>query len=239
MKRIVVPFEGTAYRRELLEFVRLLNERSKLLLTVAGNGARIKRYCGEHDIDCRVHADKFDPAPGEIGQEMRFADLLLLSSTHFFEAIDKRQPNVYMREVLHQAECPVLLVPENPKLPGEFILAYDGSAASVHAIRQFAYLFPEFSRVKTTLVCISEKEDPCIPNEGFIREFCERHYKNFRMLRLGMRTDMFYDAWIGMMDSPWLISGGCGRTDWSQLVHHRFMNRFIQGHRVPLFVARG
>jgi len=204
---------------------------------VAGNSARVKRYCEEHSIACQVHEDRFDFALGAIRRETRFADLLLLSSSHFFETVDDRQPNAYMKEVLHHAECPVLLLPEKPTLPGEIILAYDGSASSAYAIRQFAYLFPEFNRLRTTLVCINEDVNACIPEEALVREWCEQHFKHFRALRLHMRTDLFYDTWLGMMQQPWVVSGAFGRSDWSRLFHHSFINRLLRAHDVPLFVA--
>lgn len=271
MKKIIMPLEGTSYRRELLDFAAALNTRSRILLTtalvpeadyaqlwlapdgvgepdylpvpedadklVARNSARVKRYCEEHAIACQVHEDRFDFAIGAIRKETRFADLLLLSSSHFFEAVDEQQPNAYMKRVLRRSECPVLLLPEKPKLPGEILLAYDGSESSVFAIRQFAYLFPEFSRLRTTLVCISEQERASIPDEAFIRELCEHHFRNFRALQLRMRTDEFYDTWVGMMQYPWLVSGAFGRSDLSQLIHHSFLTRLIKTHQVPMFVA--
>lgn len=271
MKKIIMPLEGTTYRREFLDFAAALNTRSRVLLTaalvpeaayaapcfskdgvgepdylpvpedadkvIARNSARVKRYCEEHDIACQVHEDRFDFAIGAIRRETRFADLLLLSSSHFFEMADGHQPNAYMKQVLRRSECPVLLLPEMPKLPGEILLAYDGSESSVFAIRQFAYLFPEFNRLRTTLVCINDRSNARIPEDRFIRELCEHHFKNFRMLQLRIRTDEFYDTWVGMMQYPWLVSGAFGRSDLSQLVHHSFLTRLIQTHQVPLFVA--
>lgn len=271
MKKILLPLEGTAYHRDLLDFAAALNERSKIQLTtailpdadyaelwtasggveepryidptqnankiVANHGTRVKRYCEEHGIACGVHEDRYDFALPALRRESRFADLLLLSSSHFFEAIDDRQPNAYMKEILNHAECPVLLLPEKPTLPGEIILAYDGSASSVYAIRQFAYLFPEFNRLRTTLVCVSDHEQACIPDETLVREWCEQHFKHFRALRLHMRTDLFYDTWLGMLQQPWLVSGAFGRSDWSRLFHHSFIDRLIRNHAVPLFIA--
>lgn len=271
MKKILLPLEGTAYHRELLDFVATLNDRSKVMLAAAllpeadyaqlwsasggageqgytpadqvddkqviHNGARLKRYCQEHSIACRVQEDRFDLAIKALLRESRFADLLLLSSGHFFEAVEDRQPNAYMKEVLHLAECPVLLLPEKPALPGELILAYDGSASSVYAIRQFAYVFPEFNRLKTTLVFIGEDENSEMPEETFIREWGEQHFRNFRALRLRMRTDRFYDTWLDMMKDPWLVAGAFGRSDMSRVFHHSFINRLITAHRVPLFIA--
>ncbi|GGA94681.1 hypothetical protein [Puia dinghuensis] len=271
MKKIIIPFEGPSYRPELLEFVKALNDKSKVFLTaafvpevdyaqlwvpgslmegnvyiqpaededkiVARNSARVRRFCDDHGVGLRIHEDRFDFALAAIRKETRFADLLLLSNKHFFEIISPSQPNAYMTEMLHDTECPILLQPDEPRMPGEIVLAYDGSRASVYAIRQFAYLFPEFSRVQTTLIYVDAKGKGEIPEQGLVRELGALHFRNFRLLRLSMHTDTFYDTWIGMMKDPWLVAGAYGRSDWSRLFSHSFINRMLNEHNVPLFLA--
>lgn len=270
MKKLLVPFEGTAFHQELLEFVGELNQRSRVLLAavfvphmdyaqlwttpggvistsfvppeenedqvVKKNSGRISRFCNEHCIDYHLHEDRFDFALGAIRKETRFADLLLLSSGHFFEAINGHQPNAYMKEVLDHSECPVLLLPEEPKLPKEVILAYDGSASAAFAIRQYIYLFPELSKVSTTLVYVGDHPDG-IPEEPLVRELCEPHFTNFHVMQLHMQAATFCDTWIKEMQSPWLVAGAFGRPEWSQLIKHSFIRRLIREHTVPVFVA--
>jgi len=271
MKKIVVPFEGSSYHGELLDFVKALNARSKLFLTAAfvpnvdyaqlwppvaaleattilplpdenekiatRHGRQLERFCETHSIACRVHMDTSDFAVAAIRKETRFADLLLLSSRHFFDNLSEHQPNAYMQKVLHDTECPVMLMPTEPALPGSIILAYDGTPGCVRAIRQFAQLFPEFTNIPTTLVYVDEKGRGSIPDNDLIRELGNIHFRNFRMLRLRMSTDHFYDCWIGMMSNPWLIAGAFGRSEWSRLFSHSFVNRLIKEHKVPLFLA--
>ena len=201
------------------------------------HGARVKHFCDEHSIDCRIRGDRFDVSPGITRTDLRFADFVLLSNSRFFEATNAHRANAYMKKLLRPSWCPVLFVPVKPTLPGEIILTYDGSASSVYAIRQFADLFPEFSRLRTTLVCLDDDADVHLPKETMIREWCEQHFRHFRACRLHRRTDGFYDAWIGMLDQPWLISGGGRRGDWSRLFEHGFINRLVRTHGVPLFVA--
>ena len=271
MKKIVVPFEGSSYHGELLDFVKTLNSRSKIFLTAAfvpnvdyahlwppvaaaeaGNwlpqpddlekiaahhGRRLERFCEANSIPCRIHMDKSDFAVAAIRKESRFADLLLLSSRHCFDDILERQPNAYMQKVLHDTECPVLLMSTDAFLPGSIILAYDGTPGSVRAIRQFAQLFPEFANIPTFLVYVDEKGKGSIPDNDLIRELGNIHFRNFRMLRLRMTTDRFYDSWISMMSNPWLVAGAFGRSEWSRLFTHSFVNRLIKEHKVPLFLA--
>ncbi len=126
-------------------------------LVVRKNSARVQEFCVEHGIQLVLHTDRFDFALAAIRKESRFADLLLISSQHFFDTITDKQPNVYMKEMLNTAECPVLMASENCGLPGEIILAYDGSPASVHAIRQFSYLFEDLCDTPTALVYLADK----------------------------------------------------------------------------------
>jgi hypothetical protein len=201
------------------------------------NRKRLEQFCVECGIKLVVHEDREDFAVPCLHKESRYADLMLLNSSHFFEDLDRDQPNAWMKEMLHRSECPVLLMPDKASLPGELILAYDGSAASVFAIRQFAYLFPEFCRVRATLVYINEDLESKIPEAEAIRELCTLHFKKFRMLTLRMRSEQFYRTWIGMMTNPWLVTGSFGRSALSQSFSTSFSTDLIREHRVPVFIA--
>jgi hypothetical protein len=267
MKKIIVPFEGTIYRSELPGFARLLNTRSSVRLMAtfvpgqeythawaengptesgqsavpvdaekmsARNCARFRRFCDENEIDYTIREDRSETALPHVRKETRFADLLLISGAQFFIG---DHPDAFARGLLHGSECPVMLLPPDPWLPGELIFACDDATTASHAIRQFASLFPEFTRLKATLVCIYDNDNAEMTDESAIREFGSRHFKRFRVLRLSRRTDDFYDTWIRMMDSPWLICGASGHRESSPLLSHSFANRMVKGHLVPLFIA--
>src|SRR6188508_595951 len=69
------------------------------------------RYCEDNQLEYVTHKDTDLFALSELIQETRFADVLIISSEMFYENIDKDQPNDYLRKVLHESQCPVLLVP--------------------------------------------------------------------------------------------------------------------------------
>jgi hypothetical protein len=204
------------------------------------NNALVEEYCEAHAIPYTIHTDRFDYALSAIRKETRYADLLLLSSRHFFENIDKEQPNTYMKEILHTAECPILMVPESPCLPGHLILAYDGSPASVYAIRQFSYLFHELCDTPATLVYLNNKtfnERETIPEEKFMEELLSQHFNSPRVLRLRMSTDEFYHTWLADKPNAWLISGAYGRSVLSQVFARSFASYAIKEHKLTMFIA--
>jgi hypothetical protein len=201
------------------------------------NSIRFRRFCEEHELPFRIHEDRYASALPAIKQETRFADLLLLSSRLFLEDIDAGQPGAQNNELLRNSECPVLLAPDNAALPEELIFAYDGSEASVFAIKQFIYLFPEFERLRASLVYVHENAIEGLPDEQWIKELCGHRFRKFRSIRLNMHTDQFYDTWLGMLNNPWLVAGAYGRSEISMLFHRSFTARVIRAHNIPVFIA--
>jgi hypothetical protein len=270
MKKIILPFEGTNFPEEALEFVRRLNSLSPVLLTAAfapevsfsylwnmsdgadnlyipleedeeaeikENSARLQAFCHESGIELSIHRDDSDFALPSIRKEARFADLLMLSGQHFFEHAGGQQPNVYLKEILHSAECPILIIPDKSELPRQLILTYDGSPQSIFAIKQFTYIFPELSGTPAVLVHIHEnKEDP-FPEESLIKELAAKHFKDLRILNLQMRPQDFFDVWMAEQNNPWLISGSYGRSELSLLFSKSFIAGMVRNHKVPVFIA--
>lgn len=271
MKKILLPFEGSNFPTETLEFSKRLNELSPIMLTgafvpevdyaqllsatggMAGvayippmedegeiiekNSARLEDFCRLNNIRHAIHTDRLDFALPSIRQETRFADLLVLSSQHFFENINPQQPNAYMKEILHTTECPVMLLPEEFDLPDNIVLAYDGSPSSVYAIKQFIYLFPELLNRPATLVYLSEKAADKFPDEALITELVGQHFRELHLLRLKTTAHDFFKTWIPSRETPWLVTGSYGRSDISLLFSKSFIAEMIRDHRIPVFMA--
>jgi hypothetical protein len=149
---------------------------------VKENISRFENRCSANGIDYRVHKDFFDLALPELERESRFADLLILGSEEFYKNIGTDSPYTYLRDALHDVECPVLLVPEHFNFPDSIVLAYNGSEESVFAIKQFAYLFPELTSNETVLLYVSEDPEKDVPERFQIEELAARHYPNLNVV---------------------------------------------------------
>ena len=128
---------------------------------------------GQHaGMEFRSHRYTDMLALQELQKESRFADLMILSAEIFYDNIGKEQPNDYLKRILRQTECPILLVPENYTLPSKILLAYDGKPESVYAIKQFTYLFPHFYQWDTKLITLEEEGEE-FPHQDLIIERVE------------------------------------------------------------------
>lgn len=204
--------------------------------TIQKNVQRFETLCKEHNIKYKVHKDFFDFALPELKKETRFADLLIISSETFYKNLSGGEPTEYMREALHNAECPVIIVPEKFAFPKVNILAYDGTDSSVYAIKQFAYLFPELCSQQTLLVYSSSKEDEKLPEEKQMEELIRQHFLDVSFLKLELNPKKFGE-WVNDNSNAILISGSFGRSSFSQMLRKSFVQDVIAEHTLPVFIA--
>lgn len=200
------------------------------------NIALFKTACEKAHLEYRIHADyDFAIFPG-LKKETRFADVMLMSSESFYKNLNSEQPNSYTKTALHEAECPVLLVPETYNSPSKIILSYDGSSESVYAIKQFAALFPNLTNLETLLVYVSNKGDE-VPDTSYMEEFVARHFSNLTIEKLEFDAHKYFETWISEEKNPMLVTGSYARTGFSMLFKKSFTNDVIKAHNVSVFIA--
>jgi hypothetical protein len=192
------------------------------------------RYCEDNQLEYVTHKDTDLFALSELIQETRFADVLIISSEMFYENIDKDQPNDYLRKVLHESQCPVLLVPEVFADPTSILLSYDGKASSLYAIKQFAYLFPTCCNIGTMLFHTSGSE---IPYASRLLELVERHYDPIDIEQLNDEDAAALHDWMLDNRHAILVSGAFGRGELSSLFRKSYVTDVIKAHKIPVFIA--
>ncbi len=205
--------------------------------TVAKNRTRFEKLCQHNSIEYRVHEDSENFSLQELKKESIFADLLLLGSETFFENLGTETPNGYLKEVLHDVKCPVIIVPEKFSFPKSIVLGYDGSKESVYAIKQFAYLFPELCNKEVMLVFASEDETDDFPDKILIEELAARHFSNLTLCKLDFNPKQFFGTWISVKESVLLVSGSYSRSSLSQLFKKSFISEVVSQHELPIFIA--
>jgi len=190
--------------------------------------------CIKNGIEYRVHPDVEKHVISEVKEESRFADLLVVASELFYKNLGEDTQDDYIENVLHKTECPVLLIPEHYHFPENVILTYDGSESSVYAIKQFAYLLPEFKNLNTLLVYAGAKE---IPNVSEIEELAARHFNNLTISKVTIDSKKYFNAWLEEHGDSILVTGAYGRSGLSELLRRSFITDTIHEYKVPIFIA--
>lgn len=201
------------------------------------NMERFEDLCKKNHIEFRVYKDFYDFAMPELKRETRFADVVILGSQSFYSNIGIGEPNDYLKMALHDVECPVVIVPEKFGFPESNVLSYDGSESSVYAIKQFAYLFPEFTKQPTILVYSKDESEDDIPNTEYIEELVVRHFPDLTITKLHLDPKDFFATWISSRKNPILISGAFGRSSFSRVFKKSFVKDVIKEHQLPIFIT--
>jgi hypothetical protein len=77
-------------------------------------------------------------------------------STSFNKRYDGT-PTELVKEILKETECHVIISPASFDGIAELIFAYDGSKSAAFAIKQFTYLFPEFTDRKAIVLRVNKE----------------------------------------------------------------------------------
>jgi hypothetical protein len=216
-------------------FVPVMEEKDE-----AGIHESVERFttlCRKNGIEFRIHEDFFDFALSELRDETRFADLLIISSEHFYENLNG-VPNQYLLDTLHDAECPVIVVPEQFSFPEKIILAYDGSPSAVFSIKQLSYLFPEWNNRPVQLVVVQDDAElPEIPFQVQMEEWAARHFTDLTLIRMGGTSAKEFEQWLTQQKNALLVAGSFGRSGLSRILRKSFVSEIIRHRQMPVFIA--
>ncbi|HTR29576.1 MAG TPA: hypothetical protein VMH27_09920 [Puia sp.] len=215
-------------------YVRL---RERELEELQGNKAVFARKCSDCRLKFNVHANEETWDSHLFARESRFSDLVVLSAEQFYGEVDPSQPNLFLREALHAAECPVMIIPENYSAPEHLVIAYDGGRDSLHAIKQFTYLFPQYTDLPTEIIYVKEDNSTDMPDHELLRNFSRLHFSSLNFSRLHFKAARYFAAWIGEKKNVLMVSGSFGRSPFSYITRESFSKQIVRDHRMPVFIA--
>ncbi len=195
-----------------------------------------KDSCCERGILASVHRDRGVPAR-EIVRESRFADLVVIDAETSFNKRYEGAPTEFVRDVLKDAECPVVISPEEFEGVDEVVFAYDGGKASVFAIKQFIYLFPELSDRKLTIVQVNANEKEGEVNSYKFREWLKGHFKDIHFETLNGSEDDELFKYLFKKRNIFVVMGAYGRSEIARWFKRSHADRLIKTAITPIFIA--
>jgi hypothetical protein len=200
------------------------------------NIKKFEEECKVAGIRYSVHSDLTEHVMSYLEKESRFADMMVISGELFYENLGEDTQDEYIDDALLRSECPIVVVPESYQSPQRIILSYDGSESSVYAIKQFAYLFPEYRDLETILV-YADSHGNDVPDLKIMEELAGLHYEKLSMFKLEADPRKYFETWLMDKGNTLLVSGAYGRSAFSDMLKKSFIKDVIRGHRVPIFVS--
>lgn len=169
-------------------------------------------------------------------RETRFADVLILDPRFSENPEDDQFPSPAAVDIFRLAECPVISVPPHFSGIQEIVFACDGSASSVHALRQFSYLFPQLSDRKITVLYAYEHQKHT-PWKEALNEWLQMHFQDVYFLqKQGRLFDVLMEECYPKPNLL-LVLGAYGRSSWSQFLRESQAQRILNLFEGPVCIA--
>jgi nucleotide-binding universal stress UspA family protein len=231
-ERLVAQGEGINPPVWQLDKAAETQTRKNLLLQQ--NISVFKQAFDRQGVRYAVHEDKGDPAK-EIIRESRYADLLVVDPATSFNNSFEGCPTPFVRDILTDAECPVIIAPGNFEGINEIIFTWDGGRSSMFAIKQFCHLFPGMDDKRVTLLKVNQNGEEAVCTE--LKEWMSSHYSviGFETLEGDAATALL--AYLLKKKQVLIVMGAYGRNQLSRFFKHSLADLLIKTLNQALFIA--
>ena len=171
--------------------------------------------------------------------ESVFADILILDEHMSFTNAGAHQLSNFIVDVLEDAHCPVLVVPGKFELVDNVFLCYDGTPSSVHAIKMYSYLFPEWNEKPTTLVTFNSTSSNHLSSSENIKDLLHQHFSNliFDVEHEKRAANAVLSFFKLYQENAFVVMGAYGRSQFSRLLKKSLANTIIKEIKVPVFIT--
>lgn len=196
----------------------------------------LKAMCARSDKEIKIREATGWPSD-EVIAESRFADLLLINHDTSFAMLEDTNPPQFVKDSLIKAECPVMVIPEEPLRIQELIFSYNGSASSMYAIRRFTELFPDYWDMPVQVVYADEDGKGKIPKLASLKAYLEPQYDNITYTILEGNPSSAFLSMLERRRDCLVTFGAYGRNALSRFFHRSETDSILRTLRTPLFIT--
>lgn len=199
---------------------------------------QFQKACSQAEIHYTYHRNT-NIALQELKQESIFADMVVINSNETFTPFKERTPTRFIRELLADVQCPVLVVPNKFKPIDKITLLYDGAPPSVFAIKMFSYIFNGLMNVPVEVFTVKEKaQGSHLPNNKLMREFIKRHFPAVKFIvAKGNAEEQIPGHLRNHKGNELVILGAYRRSEISRWFKISMADIVIKELDMPLFIA--
>lgn len=200
--------------------------------------ADLENACRKAGIEYNIHHDR-KVAMRELLHESIYADLLIIDSKETLTHYEETLPTRFIRDLLAESQCPVMLVPKKYRPVEKLVLLFDGRPSSVHAIRMFSYMYPVGDTVPVEVISVKGvSRDMHLPDNKLMREFIQYHFPRatFKVLK-GLPEVEIVRYLHGTGKNVLIVLGAYRRGSVSRWFKASMADELMIELNTPLFIA--
>jgi nucleotide-binding universal stress UspA family protein len=228
----ITKYEGEDFERHMHE----LDDKDKDERNESVN--KFEQACQNAGTNYTIHRDR-NVAIQELLHESIYADLVIISEDETVTRYEEPAPTRFIRELLNDVQCPVVVVPAKYMPVDKIVLLYDGEPSSVYAVRMFSYLFESLKEFETQILTVKAREENLhLPDNRLMKEFIKRHYPKAEYIVLkGQAEDQIIQFLHREKKDPLIVLGAYRRNRLSRLFKPSMADSLLQHLKMPLFIA--
>jgi nucleotide-binding universal stress UspA family protein len=195
-----------------------------------------KLACDCRGVPSLIHRDRGVPA-AEIVEESRFADIIIVDAETSFSRRNETLPGRFVKDVLLESECPVIIAPYSFERIDDILFTYNGTQSSVFAIKQFTYLFPELRSKKVVVVSVRTEREDTLAEQFKMKEWMKDHYTDVEYVILkGEPSDQLFGYLIERKNGM-VVMGAYGRGMLSRFFKPSHARLIVKTINLPIFIS--
>ncbi len=226
-----------AWDQPFVDFAAVETSQQADMEKIKLNISLFNRACDEKGVHHKVHLDKGVPVQ-EVIRESVFADMLIIDTQTSFFSLAESMPGTFLKDILADAYCPVLVVPQDYSVYDKVILCYDGSPSSAYAAKQFSYLLPELAKLPVTLVSVNTTSTHHVEGGSSLKELMSQHYPGITYEVLnGTPEEKLYSYLKENGANSIVLMGAYGRSALARIFQQSMSTRIIKDLNLPVFIT--
>ena len=216
--------------------LKALNEKDRTNRKHAIN--TFKSACESAKIEFSVHHDK-NVAIKDLLHESIYADMLVIGKKENFSIYHDKIPSDFIRDILADVQCPVMVVSEKYKPLQSLIFLYDGDPSSVHAIKMFCYNLTVLSHLHAKVLSVKPLEQSLhLPDNHLMKEFMKRHFPKAEYIILKGDAENTITAYLQQQkDEALVVLGAYQRGRVSRWFKPSMADVLMKNTNLPMFIA--
>lgn len=198
-----------------------------------------QRICEKEGIQFSIHKDK-NIAIQELKHESMFADLIIINESETFTKYKEPLPTRFIKDLLGDVQCPVLVVPSVFKPIDKIICLYDGAPASLHAIKMFSYVLGNPQNLPVEVFAVKEKKKQSLhlPDNKLMRKFIKRHFPKATFTVVKGDPELEISNYLRKRsENELVVLGAYQRSELSRWFKISMADILMKELDMPLFIA--
>jgi hypothetical protein len=214
---------------------RLDKKDSKIRATAVAN---FENSCKKAGIAYSIHKDR-NIAIQELLRESIYADLIIIDGNETLSHHPENLPTTFIRHLLQDVQCPVLIVPNKYKPVDQLILLFDGEPSSVHAIKMMSYTLPSLITLPVEVVTVRTSDQEIhLPDNKLMTEFMKRHFPSATYTPLkGLAETEILKYLKKQKGHPMVVLGAYRRGKVSRWFRASMADILMKEVNFPFFIA--